>query len=163
MERGEVHLAVTRCDLNELVAQALAQVEGLMVVKSIDATVVASPEPVWVMADEEQVGRALYSLFGHAEKYARENGQLLFTVAVDAGVGLVTVRDPNRVLPEQMVSRAFELVEIGRDGRAALRGTDLGLVVARRVAEAHGGRATVQSAVGPGTTFALYLPLAAEE
>ena len=107
-----------------------------MVVKSIDATVVASPEPVWVMADEEQVGRALYSLFGHAEKYARENGQLLFTVAVDAGVGLVTVRDPNRVLPEQMVSRAFELVEIGRDGRAALRGTDLGLVVARRVAEA---------------------------
>jgi signal transduction histidine kinase len=163
MERGEVQLAVTRCDLNELVAQALAQVEGLMVVKSIDATVVASPEPVWVMADEEQVGRALYSLFGHAEKYARENGQLLFTVAVDAGVGLVTVRDPNRVLPEQMVSRAFELVEIGRDGRAALRGTDLGLVVARRVAEAHGGRATVQSAVGPGTTFALYLPLAAEE
>ena len=134
-----------------------------MTVKSIDVSIDAPSEPVWVMADEEQVGRALYSLFGHAEKYARENGRLLFTVAVVEGMGLVTVRDLNRVLPEQLVNRAFDLVEVGRDGRAALRGTDLGLVVARRVAEAHGGRATVQSAAGPGTTFALYLPLAAEE
>jgi signal transduction histidine kinase len=163
MERGEVQLTAVRCDLNELVAQALAQVEGLMVVKSIVATVATPSEPLWVMADEEQVGRALYSLFGHAEKYARENGQLLFTVATDDEMGLVTVRDPNRVLPEQMAGRAFDLVEIDRHGRAALRGTDLGLVVARRVAEAHGGRAAVQSAAGQGTTFALYLPRAAEE
>ena len=163
MERGEVQLTAVRCDLNELVGQALAQVEGLMVVKSIAVTVAAPPEPLWIMADEEQVSRALYSLFGHAEKYARENGQLLFTVVVDEGMGLVTVRDPNRVLPGQMLARAFDLVEIGHDGRAALRGTDLGLVVARRVAEAHGGRAAVQSEVGQGTTFALYLPRAAEE
>ena len=68
-----------------------------------------------------------------------------------------------RQLPEQLVDRAFDLVEVGRDGRAALRGTDLGLVVARRVVEAHGGRAAVRSETGQGTTFALYLPLAAEE
>jgi len=163
MERGEVQLTAVRYDLNELVAQALAQVEGLIAVKAIGVTVTAPSEPVWIMADEEQVGRALYSLFGHAEKYARENGRLLFTVTADAGMGLVTVRDPHRVLPEQMVDRAFDLVEIGRDGRAALRGTDLGLVVARRVAEAHGGRAVAESDAGQGTTFALYLPLAAEE
>lgn len=163
MERGEVQLTAVRCDLNELVAQALAQVEGLMVVKSIDVAVDTSPEPLWITADEEQVGRALYSLFGHAEKYAREHGRLFFAVTAADQMGLVTVRDPNRVLPEQMVGRAFDLVEIGRDGRAALRGTDLGLVVARRVAEAHGGRAAVESDAGQGTTFALYLPLAAEE
>ena len=163
MERGEVPLTAVRCDLNELAAQALAQIEGLMAVKSIDVSVDAPSEPVWVMADEEQVGRALYSLFGHAEKYARENGRLLFTVAAVEEMGLVTVRDLNRVLPEQLVNRAFDLVEVGRDGRAALRGTDLGLVVARRVAEAHGGRAAVRSETGQGTTFALYLPLAAEE
>jgi signal transduction histidine kinase len=163
MERGEVQLTAVRCDLNDLVAQALAQVEGLMTIKSIDITIDAPPEPIWVAADEEQVGRALYSLFGHAEKYAREHGPLIFTVAAAGEFGLVTVRDPNRLLAEPMVSRAFDLVEIGRDGRAALRGTDLGLVVARRVAEAHGGRAAVQSEAGQGTTFALYLPLAAEE
>lgn len=163
MERGEIQLAAVRCDLNELVAQALAQVEGLMTVKAVEVTIDAPPEPVWVMADEEQVGRALYNLFGHAEKYAREGGRLLFAVAADGEVGGVTVRDPNRVLPEAMVARAFDLVEIGRDGRAALRGTDLGLVVARRVAEAHGGRVAVQSDAGQGTTFALYLPRAAEE
>jgi two-component system OmpR family sensor kinase len=84
-------------------------------------------------------------------------------VAVDAGDGPGDGTRPQPGAAGADGGRAFELVEIGRDGRAALRGTDLGLVVARRVAEAHGGRATVQSAVGPGTTFALYLPLAAEE
>ncbi len=163
MERGEVQLTAVRCDLNELVAQALAQVEGLIAVKGLAVNVTAPPEPIWIVADEEQIGRALYSLFGHAEKYARENGSLLFAVAAVDGLGQVTVRDPNRMLSEQMVGRAFDLVEIGRDGRAALRGTDLGLVVARRVAEAHGGRAAVESDAGQGTTFALYLPLAIEE
>ena len=163
MERGEVQLTPVRCDLNDLVAQALAQVEGLMVVKSVEVAVDAPPEPVWVMVDEEQVGRALYSLFGHAEKYAREGGRLHFTVIAEDEAGGVAVRDPNRVLPEALAARAFDLVEIGGDGRAALRGTDLGLVVARRVAEAHGGRASVQSDAAQGTTFALFLPLAAEE
>ena len=37
MERGEVELSPTRCDLNELVRQALAQVEGLMTIKSVEA------------------------------------------------------------------------------------------------------------------------------
>ena len=44
-------------------------------------------EPVWVMVDEEQVGRALYSLFGHAEKYAREGGRLHFTVIAEDEAG----------------------------------------------------------------------------
>ena len=53
-------------------------------------------------------------------------------------------------------------MEIGRDGRAALRGTDLGLVVARHVAEAHDGRVTAESDAAAGTRFTLYLPLAPE-
>jgi signal transduction histidine kinase len=162
MERGEVAFTPTRCDLNELVSQALAQVEGLIAVKSIDVTLDAPPEPIWVNADEDEVRRVLYNLLAHAEKYAHERGQLFITVAAAEGLGRVTVRDPARVLPAETVGRIFDLVEVGRDGRAALRGTDLGLVVARHVAEAHGGYAAAASDTAVGTTMTLALPCAEE-
>ncbi len=163
MERGEVTVTPTRCDLVELIGQALAQVEGLMVVKALDVTVDMPPAPIWVMADEDAVGRALYSLLSHAEKYAREHGRLLISVSGDEQIGRVAVRDPDRRLSAETVARAFDLVEVGRDGRPAVRGTDLGLVVARHVAEAHGGRVEAASDDAGGTTFALSLPRAGEE
>ncbi len=160
LERGEVQMAPTRCDLNELVRQALAQVEGLLTIKSIEAETEIPAEPLWVMADEQHLGRILYSLMAHAEKYARERGRLFITVGRKGDMAQVTTRDPNRLLPAEMVGRVFDLVEVGRDGRASLRGTDLGLVVARHVAEAHGGRVTAESDAVVGTRFTLYLPLA---
>ena len=162
MERGEVQLAPTRCDLNELVRQALAQVEGLMTIKSVEAETEIPAEPLWVMVDEHHVGRVLYSLFAHTEKYARERGRLFITVRRADDMAQVTTRDPNRLLPAEMAGRVFDLVEVSRDGRAALRGTDLGLVVARHVAEAHEGRVTAESDAAVGTRFTLYLPLAPE-
>ena len=162
MERGEVELSPTRCDLNELVRQALAQVEGLMTIKSVEAETEIPAEPLWVMVDEHHVGRVLYSLFAHTEKYARERGRLFITVRRADDMAQVTTRDPNRLLPAEMAGRVFDLVEVSRDGRAALRGTDLGLVVARHVAEAHDGRVTAESDAAIGTRFTLYLPLAPE-
>jgi len=162
MDRGEVKIEPVRCDLVELVGQALAQVEGLMSVKGVELTLATPPEPLWVLADEDAAGRALYSLISHAEKYARERGQLIMTVVVDGGYGRVSVRDPDRRLPAEVIARAFERVELGPEGRAATRGTDLGLVVARKVAEAHGGHVAASSTEA-GTTLSLSLPRASEE
>lgn len=163
LERGEVRIAPARCDLIELAGQALAQVEGLIAIKGLDVIIDMPVDPVWVMADEAVAGRALYSLLSHAEKYARERGQLFVVVAAAGEMGLMSVRDPDRRLTVELAARVFDLVEPGRDGRAAVRGTDLGLVVARRVAEAHGGRADVASSPDQGTTFSISLPLATEE
>ncbi|MBX7253671.1 MAG: HAMP domain-containing histidine kinase [Candidatus Promineofilum sp.] len=162
MDRGEVKIDAVRCDLVELVGQALAQVEGLISVKGVELTLDTPPEPLWVLADEDAAGRALYSLVSHAEKYARERGRLIITVVADGGYGRVSVSDPDRRLPAEVIARAFERVEIGPEGRAATRGTDLGLVVARKLAEAHGGRVAAGSTEA-GTTLSLSLPRASEE
>ncbi len=162
MDRDEVKFEPTRCDLVELVGQTLAQVEGLMSIKGVELTLDTPPAPLWVLADEDATGRALYSLLSHAEKYTRERGRLIITVAADGDQGRIAVRDPARRLPPEVIAHAFERVEIGSDGRAATRGTDLGLVVARKVAEAHGGHVAAGSDA-EGTTLSLSLPRAAEE
>jgi len=158
MERGEMTISTIRCDLTELVLGALAQVEGLATVKGLAIRCTTPPEPVWVFADEDQVGRVLYSLFSHGEKYARPGDELRVEVAVYGGFGRVTLTDPRRVLAAETAARLFDLVEIGHDRPASLRGTDLGLVVARHVAEAHGGGVEAASSTERGTVFTLYLP-----
>lgn len=162
MERGELNINAVPCDLNELVGAALAQIEGMATVKELTIRCMTGPEPVWVFADEEQVGRVLYSLFSHGEKYARPGGELCVEVASDGEFGMVTLRDPNRRLPEDRVSTLFDLVDLNRDGHA-LRGTDLGLVVARHVAEAHRGRIEAEASPDMGLTFTLYLPCCDED
>ncbi len=158
MERGEMTISTIRCDLTELVLSALAQVEGLATVKGLVIHCETPPDPIWIYADEDQVGRVLYSLFSHGEKYARPGGDLRVEVTVYGGFGRVTLADPRRLLAAETAARLFDLVEIGHDGRGALAGTDMGLVVARHVAEAHGGGVEAVSSPEKGTVFTLYLP-----
>jgi len=157
MERGELHVSPARCDLNELAGGALAQIEGLATIKELTLHVVVAPEPVWVFADETEVGRVLYSLLSHGEKYARPGGELWVEVASDGVFGCVSVRDPHRRLPDDRVKGLFDLVELGGDGQG-LQGTDMGLVVARHVAEAHGGRVASACLPEAGVVLTLCLP-----
>ena len=158
MERGDVAVSAVRCDLNDLVASALAQVEGLAQVKGLAIHHQARQSPIWVYADEDQAGRVLYSLLSHGEKYARPGGELRIEVSQDGAFGRVVICDPQRALPAETMARLFDLVEISEDGRASLKGTDMGLVVARYVAEAHGGRVEAAPCGQNGTRFTLYLP-----
>lgn len=158
IERGEMGVSAVRCDLSELVLAALAQVEGLARVKGLAVHCVTPPTPLWVFADENQVGRVLYNLLSHGEKYAREGGELSIEVMREGDYGCVKLIDPRRVLAADMIARIFDLIEVTPEGRASVKGTDMGLVVARYVAEAHGGSVTVASSVADGTCFTLCLP-----
>jgi signal transduction histidine kinase len=158
MERGDLSVTPVRCDLTELVGAALAQIEGLATVKELRVYPDVGENPVWVFVDEEQVGRILFNLFSHGEKYARPGGELWVEVRNDGDFGRVSVSDPARLLPDDRVARIFELVDFSQDNQASLKGADMGLVVTRQVAEAHGGRVEAHSAPGSGLVLTLYLP-----
>lgn len=160
MERGELRLSITRCDLIEAADHAIAQVEGLTQLKDLHIQTHAAPSPVWIDADEGQIGRALYNLLSHANKYARPGSALLVDITRDGAFGRVLLRDPQRYLDGEILSRLFDLADVNRDGVASLRGLDMGLVLARQVAEEHGGHVTAFSEAGQGLTLGFYLPAA---
>jgi two-component system sensor histidine kinase VicK len=162
-EGGEMRLSRGRHDLNELVDHAIAQVEGLTKLKELVIRYRPASSAVWIDADAEQTGRALYNLLNHTIKYAHPGSEIRVEVNLPDPLGSVTLRDPQRNLSPQMISRLFDLVEINRDGPASLRGMDIGLVLARRVADIHGGAVWATSDADNGTALTLSLPISRNE
>ncbi len=82
----------------------------------------------------------------------------------DTGYLEISVRDSGMGIPTEEMSKLFEAFE--RTDRAkymGIEGTGLGLPISRFLVEAHGGKMTVESKVGVGSTFTFTLPLSPEE
>jgi len=113
-----------------------------------------------IHADELRLGRILYNLLengvnyspngGDIRVFAERNGELLTIGVSDQGVG-ISHEDQTRLF------QPFERAEVAKIG--GIGGAGLGLLVCRRLAEAHGGRIWVKSELGKGATFFFELPL----
>lgn len=162
LEHGELRLSITQCDLNVLAEHAIAQVEGLTELKNLDIIYHAAVTSLWIDADESQIGRVLYNLLSHVIKYARPGSILPVDITREGAFGRVQLGDPQRYLGAEILSRLFDLAEINRDTVAPLRGMDMGLVLARQVAEEHGGYVEASCEAGQGMKIRLYLPAAGD-
>jgi signal transduction histidine kinase len=100
-----------------------------------------------VVADPRKLRQALANLVGNAVKFSPHGGEVLLEVVRDPARLRFTVYDQGPGVAEGETDRIFEpLYHAAARGEAArLPGTGLGLPVARRVAEAHGGRVWVES------------------
>jgi two-component system sensor histidine kinase SenX3 len=118
-----------------------------------------------VMADEDATRRALLNLVGNAVKYAADGGWIGITAARghgrDDGFVQISVADRGRGIPAHELAHIFEPFYRGEFARdRQIHGNGLGLSLVKRIAESHGGKVTVRSAPGEGTTFVFALPVA---
>jgi len=116
-----------------------------------------------VMADQDALRRALLNLVSNALKYA--DGGRWVGLTVSRGTGreegqvLVSVTDRGRGIPADDLTHIFEPFYRGRFALdQQIHGNGLGLSLVKRIAEAHGGKVTVKSAPGQGSTFTIALP-----
>jgi hypothetical protein len=100
------------------------------------------------------------NLIGNAVKYAPD-GSIHVRLSTEAGFAALTVRDEGPGIPPNRLETVFEpYVRLTADqGRPAPQGSGLGLFIARRIVEAHGGRIWAESVPGQGATFNVRLPL----
>jgi signal transduction histidine kinase len=112
---------------------------------------------------ERLLREALANYLSNAIKYTPEGGSIRLRAARDAAMLRVEVQDSGRGIAAQDQERLFnEFVRIPASDQAGppVSGTGLGLSIVRRIAEAHGGRVGVVSALGKGSTFFFELPVA---
>ncbi len=167
IDAGRIEINLQPTSLNELVTRAvvshraLAQQRGLILEEEL-----AEPSPV-TLADPTQMMQVLNNIVVNALHYTlkgkvvvssgsqKRDGRTWATVAVsDTGIG---------ISPEDM-EHIFERFYRGRTSRhLAVPGTGLGLAIVKEIVEMHGGHVTVESQVGVGTTFTVWLPLAREK
>jgi len=117
--------------------------------------------PVPIVADRARIEQAVSNLVDNAIKYT-DRGHVAVRVGADPVRAWVEVEDSGTGIPAEDLERVFERFYRVDKARSRERGgTGLGLAIVRHVAELHGGRASVTSVVGGGSTFRLELPRAA--
>jgi len=114
-----------------------------------------------LIADQERVREAVDNLIGNAVKYSPVGGRIDVTVETAGEEAVCRVRDFGPGLSSEDIARVFgRFQRLSAKPTAGEGSTGLGLSIAKRIAELHGGRVTVESpGPGQGATFSIHLPV----
>jgi signal transduction histidine kinase len=158
LEASRLELDTREVDAVEVVKEA---VERYRITTRIHRFRVRLPdEPLALRCDPQRLEQVLDNLLRNAIKYSPRGG--LIDVALDHGAddAVLSVSDEGIGVPLEERERIFEPFSRGANARATAPGLGLGLAVAKRIVEAHGGRLSVQGRPGGGSTFVVQIPLA---
>jgi signal transduction histidine kinase len=119
-----------------------------------------APDLPEVPLDADAVGQAVGNLIDNAIKYSGDRKVLTIEARVVEALLALTVADEGIGIPREEQERIFDkFYRVGRSETQGRRGSGVGLALVSHVADAHGGRVTVESRPGEGSRFTLWLPL----
>jgi len=164
MERGKVAYDFRPdADLGEVVERALDVYRYRIEREGLRLTVELEPDLPKVRLDENAMTLVVLNLVDNAIKYGREgkDGGAIEVRVVRMGRDLaLQVKDNGPGIRPEEQRKVFERFYRARQTRGRpIRGSGIGLALVRHIAEAHGGRVTLESEVGKGCTFTVTVPV----
>jgi signal transduction histidine kinase len=112
-----------------------------------------------VVADERKVRQVVLNLLSNAVKFTPEGGRVAVDLVQGDAEARIAVSDTGvGIAPEDLAAVFEEFRQVGGDTARKSEGTGLGLALARKFVELHGGTIWVASEVGKGSTFTFTLP-----
>ncbi len=149
-----------RVPIAALTAEVCDRFKARADAKRIALDVAAPAEPIEVLADPADLDRVVTNLVGNAVKYTIKGG-VRISLAADGAFATLTVADTGIGIPAESLPKLFQEFYRARNAKAIDEaGTGLGLTIVRDLVDRYGGRVSVQSKEGEGTTFTVTLPLA---
>jgi CheY-like chemotaxis protein/nitrogen-specific signal transduction histidine kinase len=156
VEAGRLELDRMPFDLRGLVTETMAGLRPLAERKHLALS--SEIDVVRFAADRGRVRQVLYNLLSNAIKFTPTGGAISIGAALDQGAVLLSVADTGPgITPEDQAVIFDEFRQVGELG-ARQEGTGLGLALARRLVEAHGGQIELVSEVGSGSRFTASFP-----
>ena len=158
IEAGRFELSLEERDARELAAAVveLYQAGG----SSHDLRLLVPEEPVLLSCDATRVEQVLHNLVSNALKYSQSGSRVEVIVVREGDEAVLSVVDRGIGISKEELRTLFAPFRRTRRARDKAPGVGLGLSVARRIVEAHGGRIEVESRPGAGSTFRVRLPRA---
>jgi signal transduction histidine kinase/ActR/RegA family two-component response regulator len=157
---GKLALRRERVELRAVVASSLEAAMPLLRERNHRVNVELPPEGIAIDADATRLVQVFLNLLNNAAKFTAPGGCVEFSVAVRDGGIVATVRDDGIGIAPEMLSEIFEMfVQADRSLERASAGLGVGLSLARRLVELHGG--TIQAGSegpGRGAEFTVRLP-----
>jgi signal transduction histidine kinase len=160
LDVGGLRLHVAELDLNDLAARLVelsrpaAEARGMRLELSLPAG------ELNVFGDPHRVEIILTNLLGNALKFTPDGGRVSLSVVVGTNSCRVDIEDSGPGIPAEELDRIFDrFYQVEGSERRRQGGAGIGLSLARKLAELHGGNVAVKSQVGVGSTFSVILPL----
>ncbi len=162
LESGRTRLETSVFNLNELLLESVDVVRNQAADRHVTISISCDPT-LQLEADRGKIKQVLLNLLTNGIKYNKEQGAIFITVTPpngQDGMVRVEVRDTGRGISPENQKHMFEKFYRVADTAGYTQGTGLGLVIAKRIVEAHGGEMGMESELGVGTAFHFTVPAA---
>jgi len=149
-----------RVAVNTIVAEVCDRFQARALAKGISLAAEGPPDELEVLADPADLDRLVTNLVGNAVKYTTA-GSVRATLARERDTARMAVADTGIGIPEESLPKLFQEFHRAPNAKALDEaGTGLGLAIVKDLVDRYGGRITVDSREGAGTTVTVWLPLA---
>jgi signal transduction histidine kinase len=160
IEAGRMELEAQPFDLPSALDNALTLIRERASRHSIALEVHVDPGIGQVLADERKIKQVLLNLLSNAVKFTGEGGKITMSATLNGDAVAVSVADTGIGIAAEDQQAVFEeFRQVGDDYARKREGTGLGLALARRLVELHGGTLSLASELGKGSTFTFTIPV----
>ncbi|MFH1030998.1 MAG: ATP-binding protein [Chloroflexota bacterium] len=159
-EAGALKLHRQPEDIGNVIKQTMAMKQTRAAVKGVSLSTELAGELPPVNIDSQRIGQVLGNLLENAITHTASGGNIKVTVAKQDSAINVSVTDTGEGIPAEDLPFIFErFYRVDKSRTRATGGSGLGLSIARRLVEAHGGKIEVQSEPGKGSRFSFTMPI----
>jgi signal transduction histidine kinase len=160
IEAGHLTMEKREVDLRAYLAEVHRDNALMARSKSIELILEVPATLPKVLMDPDRIDQVINNLITNAIKFSAPQSRIVLRAVLSEGAVAISVADQGQGIPREEMSKMFQY--FGRTNvlpTAGEKSTGLGLAIAKRMVEAHGGKIGVESEPGKGSTFTFTLPL----
>ncbi len=158
-DANELPLNLEPVSPQALLEQSAAAYQHLAEQKNITLQVQADPQLPAINADPERMAQVFGNLVSNALRYTPDGGRIILSAQQRANAVRLKVQDNGQGIAPGDLPRVFDRFYRGDTSRQQPNGeSGLGLAIAKAIVEMHGGKISVETEIGSGTTFTIVLP-----
>lgn len=160
IQTGKFLIDRKEVDLGKVVAQEVKALETTAESRQLKLKVVVPPKPVLISIDEGKIRQVIMNFIDNALFYSKPKQEITVFLSVTPREAKLEVRDHGIGVPQHQQTQLF--TKFFRADNARLQrpdGTGVGLYLAKKVIDGHGGKLVFSSVEGKGSTFGFKLPL----
>jgi signal transduction histidine kinase len=162
-DAGELKLERQPEDLSQLISQAVKAIQAKVIDKGLETTTELSDNLPPVNIDHHRISQVLRILLSNAIIHTQNGGKIKVSASRQDNFILVSVTDTGEGIPENELQNVFErFYRLDKSRSRTAGGSGLGLTIAKRLVEAHGGKINATSEVGKGSCFTFSIPVMSE-
>jgi heavy metal sensor kinase len=159
IDAGKDQVKFERINLKELLTELSSDIEVLAREKGVEFKL-SSLEDLTVEGDKIKLEQLFLNLLENAVKYTPSGGSISVSIVRGDKTAVIAVKDTGIGISKEHIPHLFErFYRIDKARSRAEGGAGLGLAICKHIAEVHGGRIEVESKIGEGSTFSVFIPI----